>query len=371
MTDIRTLEHDILASVAEAADEAALESVRVSALGKKGSVSELLKTLGGLSPEERKEKGPLYNSLRDRVAEAIAARKAALADAALDTRLATERVDITLPPRPEPAGTIHPVSQVYDEMTAILADLGFAVAEGPDVEYDDYNFTKLNIPPDHPARQMHDTFYVSRQAPASSSEAVGQPNDFSRHVLRTHTSPVQVRTMLSQKPPIRIVSPGRTYRVDSDATHSPMFHQFELLVIDEDTHLGHLKWTIEEFCKAFFEVERVELRARPSFFPFTEPSVEWDLRCDRSVPNQIKFGTGNDWLELGGSGMVHPRVLSMCGIDPDRYQGYAFGGGLDRLAMLKYGIPDIRPFFDSDIRWLRHYGFAALDVPTLDGGLSR
>jgi phenylalanyl-tRNA synthetase alpha chain len=359
MTDIRTLEHEILASIAEATDEAALESVRVSALGKKGTVSELLKTLGGLSPEERKEKGPLYNSLRDRVAEAIAARKAALADAALDARLATERVDIALPPRAEPQGTIHPVSQVYDEMTAILADLGFAVAEGPDVEYDDYNFTKLNIPPDHPARQMHDTFYVSRQA------------DGSRHVLRTHTSPVQVRTMLAQKPPIRIVSPGRTYRVDSDATHSPMFHQFELLVIDEDTHLGHLKWTIEEFCKAFFEVERVELRARPSFFPFTEPSVEWDLRCDRSVPNQIKFGTGNDWLELGGSGMVHPRVLAMCGIDPERYQGYAFGGGLDRLAMLKYGIPDIRPFFDSDIRWLRHYGFAALDVPTLDGGLSR
>jgi phenylalanyl-tRNA synthetase alpha chain len=359
MTDIRTLEHEILASIAEASDEAALEGVRVAALGKKGTISELLKTLGGLSPEERKEKGPLYNSLRDRVAEAITARKAALADAALDARLATERVDITLPPRTEPQGSIHPVSQVYDEMTAILADLGFAVAEGPDVEYDDYNFTKLNIPPDHPARQMHDTFYVSRQA------------DKSRHVLRTHTSPVQVRTMLAQKPPIRIVSPGRTYRVDSDATHSPMFHQFELLVIDEDTHLGHLKWTIEEFCKAFFEVERVELRARPSFFPFTEPSVEWDLRCDRSVPNQIKFGSGNDWLELGGSGMVHPRVLSMCGIDPERYQGYAFGGGLDRLAMLKYGIPDIRPFFDSDIRWLRHYGFAALDVPTLDGGLSR
>jgi len=251
------------------------------------------------------------------------------------------------------------VSQVLDEITAIFADIGFAVAEGPDVEFDDYNFTKLNIPPDHPARQMHDTFYVSPQ------------KDGSRHVLRTHTSPVQVRTMLAQKPPIRIISPGRTYRVDSDATHSPMFHQIEGLVIDEVTNLGHLKWVLEEFCKAFFEVEKVELRARPSFFPFTEPSVEWDLRCDRSMPGKITFGQGNDWLELAGSGMVHPKVLAMCGIDPKKYQGFAFGGGIDRLAMLKYGIPDIRPFFESDIRWLKHFGFAPLDIPTLDGGLSR
>jgi phenylalanyl-tRNA synthetase alpha chain len=233
------------------------------------------------------------------------------------------------------------------------------VAEGPDIETDDYNFTKLNIPPDHPARQMHDTFYVAPQA------------DGSRHVLRTHTSPVQVRTMLAQKPPIRIISPGRTYRVDSDATHSPMFHQIEGLVIDEVTHLCHLKWVLEEFCKAFFEVDKVELRARPSFFPFTEPSLEWDLRCDRSTPGKIVFGTGNDWLELAGSGMVHPKVLAMCGIDPEKYQGYAFGGGIDRLAMLKYGIPDVRPFFESDVRWLRHFGFAPLDIPTLDGGLSR
>jgi phenylalanyl-tRNA synthetase alpha chain len=359
MSDIKTLERDILDAVASARDEAALEQVRVSALGKKGTISELLKTLGGMSPEERKVNGPLFNGLRDTVTNAIAARKAALADAALDARLASERIDVTLPPRPEPSGTIHPVSQVLDELTAIFADLGFAIAEGPDVELDDYNFTKLNIPPDHPARQMHDTFYLAKQA------------DGSQHLLRTHTSPVQVRTMLAQKPPIRVVSPGRTYRVDSDATHSPMFHQFELLVVDKGIHLGHLKWTIEEFCRAFFEADKVELRARPSFFPFTEPSVEWDLRCDRSVPGQIKFGTGNDWLELGGSGVVNPRVLEMCGIDPDVYQGFAFGGGLDRLAMLKYGIPDIRPFFESDVRWLRHYGFAALDIPTLDGGLSR
>jgi phenylalanyl-tRNA synthetase alpha chain len=358
MSEIESLERQILDAVSAAADEAALDAVRVSALGKKGSVSELLKTLGTMSADERREKGPLFNGLRDRVTDAIAARKAALGDAALNARLAHERVDVTLPARPEPQGTIHPVSQVLDEITAIFADLGVTTAEGPDVEYDDYNFTKLNIPPDHPARQMHDTFYIARQA------------DGSRHVLRTHTSPVQVRTMLAQKPPIRIIAPGRTYRCDSDATHTPMFHQLEALVIDEDTNLGHLKWVVEQFCSAFFEVPKIELRARPSFFPFTEPSVEWDMRCDRSG-GQIKFGTGNDWLELGGSGMVHPRVLEMCGIDSERYQGFAFGFGLDRMAMLKYGAPDLRPFFDSDIRWLRHFGFAALDLPTLDGGLSR
>jgi phenylalanyl-tRNA synthetase alpha chain len=359
MNDSHALEQLLLSQIEAASDEGTLEQIRVAALGKKGSISELLKSLGSLGPEERKAKGPLFNSLRDKVAQAIAARKTALADAALDARLAFESIDATLPARPEPAGSIHPVSQVLDEMTAIFADLGFAIAEGPDVEFDDYNFTKLNIPPDHPARQMQATFFLAPQA------------DGSRHLLRTHTSPVQVRTMLAQKPPIRIVCPGRTYRVDSDATHSPMFHQFEILAIDEGLHLGHLRWTIEEFCKAFFEVEKVELRARPSFFPFTEPSVEWDLRCDRSVAGQIKYGTGNDWLELGGSGEVHPRVLEMCGIDPERYQGFAFGGGLDRLAMLKYGIPDIRGFFESDVRWLRHYGFAPLDMPTLDGGLSR
>jgi phenylalanyl-tRNA synthetase alpha chain len=358
MSDIQGLERDLLGAIEAARDEAALEQVRVGALGKKGSVSELLKTLGGMTPDERKVQGPLINGLRDRVGEAIAARKAALGDEALNAKLANERIDITLPARPEPRGSVHPVSQVLDEITAIFADLGFAIAEGPDVELDDNNFTKLNMPPGHPAREMHDTFYVAPQA------------DGVRHVLRTHTSPVQVRTMLKQKPPIRIIAPGRTYRVDSDATHTPMFHQFEGLVIDRETHLGHLKWTMEEFAKAFFEVDNVEMRARPSFFPFTEPSVEWDIRCDRSG-GQIKFGTGNDWLEFAGSGMVHPRVLEMCGLDPTVYQGYAFGGGLDRLAMLKYGIPDLRPMFESDLRWLRHYGFAALDIPTLDGGLSR
>ena len=359
MTDIASLQSDLLAQILAAGDEAALEALRVGALGKKGTISELLKTLGAMSPEDRKIQGPLLNGLRDSVTQAIAARKTELADAALDARLKTETVDVSLPARPENQGSVHPIAQVLDEITAIFADMGFAVAEGPDVEYDDYNFTKLNIPPDHPARQMQDTFYVAPQPDGTS------------HVLRTHTSPVQVRTMLNQKPPIRIISPGRTYRVDSDATHSPMFHQVEALVVDEGIHLGHLKWTVEEFCKAFFEIDDIELRARPSFFPFTEPSLEWDMRCDRSVPGKITFGHGNDWLELGGSGLVHPRVLANCGIDPVRYQGFAFGFGLDRMAMLKYGIPDIRSFFESDLRWLRHYGFAALDIPTLDGGLSK
>ncbi len=358
MTDIVQLESELNAAIAAADSERALEDVRVSALGKKGSIAELLKTLGSMTPEERKTNGPLLNGLRDRIAGAIAARKKALEEAALDARLQTERVDVTLPGQDAPRGTVHPVSQVRDELVAIFADLDFKVAEGPDVETDDYNFTKLNIPPEHPARQMHDTFYLKPQA------------DGSVPLLRTHTSPVQVRTMLAQKPPIRIIAPGRTYRCDSDATHSPMFHQVEGLVIDEETHLGHLKWVLEEFFKAFFEVPQVKMRLRPSYFPFTEPSIEVDVQCDRSG-GQIRFGEGTDWLEIAGAGMVHPRVLEMCGIDPSAYQGYAFGLGIDRLAMLKYGIPDLRPFFDSDIRWLKHFGFQALDIPTLDGGLSR
>jgi phenylalanyl-tRNA synthetase alpha chain len=359
MTDIAALQSEILAQVSAATDEAALDAVRVGTLGKKGSVSALLATMGKLSPDERKVQGPLFNGLRDTITEAIAARKVQLADAALDARLAGETLDVTLPARAENSGSIHPISQVLDEVVAIFAELGFGVAEGPDVEFDDYNFTRLNIPPDHPARQMQDTFYVAPQADGTS------------HVLRTHTSPVQVRTMLNTKPPIRIISPGRTYRVDSDATHSPMFHQVEALVVDKGIHLGHLKWTVEQFCKAFFEIDQIELRARPSFFPFTEPSLEWDMRCDRSVPGKITFGTGNDWLELGGSGMVHRKVLENCGIDASQYSGFAFGFGLDRMAMLKYGMPDIRSFFESDLRWLKHYGFQPLDIPTLDGGLSR
>ncbi|KZE28246.1 phenylalanine--tRNA ligase subunit alpha [Chelatococcus daeguensis] len=359
MTDIPTLERTLIGAVAAAADEAALEAVRVSALGKKGSVSELLKTLGAMTPEERREKGPLINGLRDRVNAAIAERKAKLEEKALAARLAAERVDVTLPLQegPQTRGRIHPISQVIDELTAIFADMGFSIAEGPDIETDFYNFTALNFPAGHPARDMHDTFFLP---PDDNGE---------RKVLRTHTSPVQIRTMLGQKPPIRVIIPGRTYRCDSDQTHTPMFHQVEGLVIDKSSHIGHLKWILEEFCKAFFEVDQVKMRFRPSFFPFTEPSAEVDIQCSRKG-GEIRFGEGDDWLEILGCGMVHPNVLRNCGLDPDAYQGFAWGMGIDRIAMLKYGMPDLRPFFEADVRWLSHYGFRPLDLPTLAGGLS-
>jgi phenylalanyl-tRNA synthetase alpha chain len=359
MSDIATLEKEILASVAAAKDEAALEAARVSALGKSGSVSALLKTLGTMTPDERKAQGPAINGLKDRVTDAIAAAKNAFAVTALNARLNTEAVDVTLPVREPPteAGRVHPISQVTDELTAIFADMGFSVAEGPDIETDDYNFTKLNFPESHPARDMHDTFYLPPKS------------DGSRLLLRTHTSPVQVRAMLSQKPPIRVICPGRTYRSDSDQTHTPMFHQVEGLVIDKASHLGHLKWILEEFCKAFFEVDNVKMRFRPSFFPFTEPSLEVDIQCKRDK-GEIHFGEGEDWMEILGCGMVHPNVLRNCGLDPSEYQGFAWGIGIDRIAMLKYGMPDLRPFFEADVRWLAHYGFRPLDFPTLAGGLS-
>ena len=359
MTDIATLETTLLADVAAAADEAALEATRVAALGKKGSVSDLLKSLGGMSPEERKVMGPAINGLRDKVQSAIQARKAALEAAALDLRLEAERVDVTLPTR-TPAtetGRIHPITQVIDELTAIFHDMGFAVAEGPDIEFDDYNFTKLNFPEGHPARDMHDTFFMAPRPGGA------------RHVLRTHTSPVQVRTMLTQKPPIRVIIPGRTYRCDSDQTHTPMFHQVEGLVIDQGSHLGHLKWILEEFCKAFFEVPSVKMRMRPSFFPFTEVSAEVDIQCSRKG-GEIRFGEGDDWLEILGCGMVHPNVIGNCGLDPDVYQGFAWGMGIDRIAMLKYGMSDLRAFFDADARWIEHYGFRPLELPSLVGGLT-
>jgi phenylalanyl-tRNA synthetase alpha chain len=355
--NLQSLEQDILRQVTTAADEAALEAVRVAALGKKGSVSERMKGLGSMGPEERKEAGAALNLLKDKVAEAIAARKAALQETALEARLASEKIDVTLPVRPEPRGTIHPVSQVWEEVVQIFGDLGFGVAEGPHIEDDFHNFTALNIPPEHPARQEHDTFYFNEKP------------DGSRMLLRTHTSPVQIRTMLNTKPPIRIIAPGRTYRCDSDMTHTPMFNQIEGLAIDETTHLGHLKWVLAEFCKAFFEVDDVKMRFRASHFPFTEPSMEVDINCSWEG-GQVKIGQGSSWLEILGSGMVHPNVMKAGGIDPEKYQGWAFGMGLDRLAMLKYGIPDLRAFFEADLRWLRHYGFKALQVPTLPGGLS-
>jgi phenylalanyl-tRNA synthetase alpha chain len=354
---LQTLEQEILNGVSSAADETALEAIRVSALGKKGAISERMKSLGTMSPDERKETGAKLNLLKDKIGEAIAARKAALQQKALEARLHSEKVDVTLPVRPERQGTVHPVSQVWEEIVQIWGDLGFSVAEGPHIEDDFHNFTALNMPPEHPARQEHDTFYFHEKP------------DGSRMVLRTHTSPVQIRTMLSEKPPIRIIVPGRTFRNDSDQTHTPMFHQIEGLVIDEETHLGHLKWALTEFCKAFFEIDNPKMRFRASHFPFTEPSMEVDINCAWEG-GQVKIGVGESWLEILGSGMVHPNVIRHGGLDPERYQGWAFGMGLDRIAMLKYGIPDLRAFFEADLRWLKHYGFRALQVPTLAGGLS-
>jgi phenylalanyl-tRNA synthetase alpha chain len=359
MSELELLEGKLLADIAAAGDEAALEAVRIAALGKSGSVSALLKMLGSMSADERKVAGARINGLKDRVSEALAARRETLKVAALDQRLNTETVDVTLPVRESPAeiGRVHPISQVIDELTAIFADMGFSVAEGPDIETDDNNFTMLNTPVGHPAREMHDTFFFPPQP------------DGSRLLLRSHTSTVQVRTMLAQKPPIRIITPGRVYRRDWDQTHTPMFHQVEGLVIDESAHLGHLRWILEEFLKAFFEVDEVKMRFRPSYFPFTEPSLEVDIQCRRDK-NEVRFGEGEDWLEILGCGMVHPNVLRNCGLDPDKYQGFAWGMGIDRIAMLKYGMPDLRAFFEADLRWLTHYGFRPLDLPTLAGGLS-
>jgi phenylalanyl-tRNA synthetase alpha chain len=359
MTDLGVLENALLSEIAAAKDEAAIEAIRIAAVGKTGSVSALLKTLGSMTPEERRQRGPLINGLKERVSAAISARKEELRNAALDVRLNTETVDVTLPVREPPAetGRIHPISQVTEELVAIFADMGFSVAEGPDIETDDYNFSKLNFPEDHPAREMHDTFYFNPKP------------DGSRLLLRTHTSPVQIRTMLAKPPPIRVIIPGRTYRSDSDQTHTPMFHQVEGLVIDKSSHLGHLKWILQEFCKAFFEVDRVKMRFRPSFFPFTEPSLEVDIQYRRDK-GEVRFGEGEDWLEILGCGMVHPNVLRNCGLDPDEYQGFAWGLGIDRIAMLKYGMPDLRAFFEADVRWLAHYGFRPLDFPSLAGGLS-
>jgi len=358
MQDLNTVEAELLASVGDAASLDALEQARVAALGRKGRITALMKGLGGLSPDERRETGSTLNRIKDKVQAAVDARRTALRAAELDERLQHERVDVSLPARPDADGRIHPVSQVMDEIVQIFADMGFTVAEGPDIEDDFHNFTALNIPPEHPARQMQDTFYLP-------AEVDGHPM-----VLRTHTSPVQIRTMQSTPPPHRIIVPGRTYRSDSDQTHTPMFHQLEGLVIDRDIHMGHLKGTLEAFCEAFFEVEHVKMRFRPSHFPFTEPSAEVDIGCAYEG-GELRIGEGDDWLEILGSGMVHPRVLEACGVDPSEWQGFAWGMGIDRIAMLKYGMPDLRAFFDCDLRWLRHYGFVPLDVPSMGGGLSR
>jgi phenylalanyl-tRNA synthetase alpha chain len=359
MSGIEELKANLLAAVDAASTPDALEAVRIDALGKQGSVSALLKTLGSMTSEERQEQGPIINGLREAVTNGIAAKKEALDTAILNERLAIERLDMTLPSPETPRGTVHPVSQVMDELAEIFADMGFAVAEGPEIEDEWFNFDALNIPETHPARAMHDTFYFPEQMRGEKG---------GRTVLRTHTSPVQIRTMTSQEPPIRIIAPGRVYRSDSDATHTPMFHQIEGLVIDKGIHLGHLKWTLETFLKAFFERDDVVLRLRPSYFPFTEPSVEVDVGY--SVVNGKRvIGGSEGWMEVLGSGMVHRKVIENCGLDPNVWQGFAFGTGVDRLAMLKYGMDDLRAFFDGDNRWLGHYGFNALDVPTLSGGV--
>ncbi|MBI1359383.1 MAG: phenylalanine--tRNA ligase subunit alpha [Alphaproteobacteria bacterium] len=355
--DLPKIESEAAKAIAAAGDEASLESIRVAELGKKGRVSLLMRELGGMTPEQRTTAGPALNGLKDRLGAAINARKAELEAAAINARLETEREDLTLPPRPEAVGALHPVMQVFEELAAIFADMGFSVAEGPDIEDDFHNFTALNFPAGHPAREMHDTFFLK-------PDAEGQ-----RKVLRTHTSPVQIRTMMTQAPPIRVIIPGRVYRKDWDATHTPMFHQIEGLMIDKSTHMGHLKTCLTEAFSRFFEVPTAQSRLRPHYFPFTEPSAEMDMRCDRSG-GEIKVGEGNDWLEILGCGMVHPNVLRNCNLDPEEYQGFAFGLGVDRLAMLKYGMPDLRPYFEADVDWIKHYGFKPWLLPTVTGGLS-
>ena len=356
MQNLDELSSEILSAVEAADTTDALEAVRIDALGKKGRISLMMRELGGMDPEERKAAGQTLNAVKDGIEAAIETRQAALSHAALDARLAAEAVDVSLPSRPETEARLHPLSRTIEEVVAIFAEMGFTVAEGPDIESDYYNFTALNIPEEHPARQEHDTFYLPPD------------EEGRRKVLRTHTSPVQIRTMEATEPPVRIIVPGRTYRSDHDATHSPMFHQCEGLVIGDGIHMGHLKGCLIDFCRAFFGVDRLPVRFRPSYFPFTEPSAEVDIGCTRDGGG-LKIGAGDDWLEILGSGMVNPRVLANCGYDPEKYQGFAFGMGIERIAMLKYGIPDLRTFYDSDLRWMRHYGFLPFDAPSIHAGL--
>jgi phenylalanyl-tRNA synthetase alpha chain len=355
--------------IAAAMSPDSLEDVRIKFLGRRGTLTLAMRELGGLDPEARRLVGAELNAVKNQIISELAAAADRLGRAALEQRLAAERADVTLPVTFAGEGRIHPISQTIDEIVAIFGEMGFAVAEGPHIEEDFYNFTALNIPPEHPARQEHDTFYLPPRPERHSNRpaALGTVDDASRLVLRTHTSPVQIRTMLAQQPPIRIIVPGRTFRADHDATHSPMFHQVEGLVIDRETHMGHLKGCLVEFCRAFFGVDDLPVRFRPSYFPFTEPSAEVDIGCSRQG-GKLEIGAGGDWLEILGSGMVHPKVLQNCGIDPGQYQGFAFGMGIERVAMLKYGIPDLRAFYDSDLRWLRHYGFLPLDIPSLVRG---
>lgn len=349
-----------LSVIEQSEDSSALENARVSVLGKNGTFTQLGKTLSTLSPEQKKSFGSELNTAKKQIEEQLFAKKAALAERELAAKLAKETIDVTLPIRDEHQGRIHPVSKIYEEVVAIFGQMGFDIAEGPDIEDQFHNFNALNMPANHPARQMQDTFYIANPDSADFDDS---------YVVRTHTSGIQIRTMEKQQPPIRIIAPGRTYRSDWDATHTPMFHQVEGLVIDRNITMAHLKGCLYDFMKAFFELDDLPVRYRPSYFPFTEPSAEMDIGCLKTK-NELKIGAGTDWLEVLGCGMVHPNVLHAGGINPDEYQGFAFGLGIDRLAMLKYGIPDLRTFFESDVRWLKHYGFAPLDFSSMTGGLS-
>ncbi len=360
MENIENIKQDTLQAITEAKDLKALDDIRVAALGKKGKITELMKSLGSLSVEEKKEMGKGLNILKTDIESALEKQKEILEAKELNERLQSEKIDVTLPIRPENQGRIHPVSKIYEEVVAIFGEMGFEVAEGPDIEDQFHNFNALNMPANHPARQMQDTFYIPNPDSKDFDDSF---------VVRTHTSPVQIRTMEKNKLPIRVIAPGRTYRSDYDATHTPMFHQVEGLVIDKNITMAHLKGCLYDFVKAFFELDEIPVRYRPSYFPFTEPSAEMDIGCKKSK-NELKIGAGTDWLEILGCGMVHPKVLLAGGIDPDEYQGFAFGMGIDRLAMLKYGIPDLRTFFESDVRWLKHYGFVPLDESSMTGGLS-
>jgi phenylalanyl-tRNA synthetase alpha chain len=355
-SDLHALRAQTLDALAAAHDLRAWDALRVAVLGKSGALTTLLKELGKTPAEQRRERGAALNQLKTELADAIEHRRIELEAAALAEKLAAERMDVTLPPRPEPLGSIHPISRTMEEITAIFGAMGFAVAEGPDIESDWHNFSALNIPGHHPARDDHDTFYVPGETPEAPPR-----------VLRTHTSPVQIRTMLETPPPIRVIVPGRTYRADHDATHSPMFHQVEGLAIGHDITLAHLKGCLIDFLRAFFGISTLPVRFRASYFPFTEPSMEVDIAWNRKTG---EIGAGADWLEILGSGMVHPAVLANCGLDPREWQGFAFGMGIERITMLKHGMPDLRPFFESDLRWLRHYGFSAFAPASLHEGLA-
>ena len=355
MQDYEQLKNEILEKIDRSFTLEGLEDVRVVSLGKKGSLSVLMKQLGSIEPDKRRETGQKLNLIQKEVLATIENKKEVLRKDHINKKLANESVDITLPIRPETHGKIHPLSKTMDEVISIFAQMGFTVAEGPDIESDYYNFSALNIPPEHPARQEHDTFYFNPD------------EDGNRKVLRTHTSPVQIRTMQKIKPPLRVIVPGRTYRSDHDSTHSPMFHQCEGLVIGDNLNMSHLKGCLIEFCRVFFGVDDLPVRFRPSYFPFTEPSAEVDIGCSKKN-GELKIGSGDEWLEILGSGMVNPRVLENCGIDPSEHQGFAFGMGLERIAMLKYGIPDLRPFFESDLRWMKHYGFFSFEQTSIHQG---